>query len=152
MDTLRLRIGKTDDPVAGIADAVEIFINGRNLVDLAKEVELPFAARDGAGHLAGNYIGLPPEDVFSPSRRLLGEPQDRYDDWGGKIPVLGCGCGVVGCWPLQVRIKARNDLVVWDDFEQPHRRRWKHDALGPFAFEREEYEAALRRIPGAEMT
>lgn len=145
MNALRLKIGCRNDPAGGIVDAVDVFVDGGNLVDLAREVELPFAARDRNHHLAGDYVGLPPEAVYAPSRRLLGEPEDRWDDWEGRISLLGCGCGSVGCWPLQAKIMARNDVVVWDDFVQPHRRRWRHEALGPFTFDRSEYEAALRR-------
>ena len=147
MDTIRFKVGKRDDPADGLVDAVGIFINGRNLVDMVREVELPFAAREGKPHLAGNYVGLPVEAVLFPSRRLLGDGEECHDDWGGRISVLGCGCGVVGCWPLQVVIDATEDDVTWSGFEQPHRRRWDHDGLGPFVFDRDEYEAALRRPP-----
>ncbi len=147
MDTLHFEIGKREDPAEGLVDAVDIFINERDLIDLTKEVELPFASRDGNPDLAGSYVGLPIEAIFMPSRRLLGEPEEGWDDWEGMISVFGCGCGVVGCWPLHVRITVQNDVVVWDDFKQPHRRRWRHDRLGPFVFERKEYEAALRRAP-----
>lgn len=147
MDTLRLEIGQREDPADGVVDAVGIFINGRNLVDMVREVELPFAASEGRTRLAGKYVGLPVEAVLFPSRRLLGDREERYDDWGGRISVLGCGCGVVGCWPLRVVIDATEDHVTWSGFEQPHRRRWDHDALGPFVFDRDEYEAALRGAP-----
>lgn len=147
MDTLHFEIGKREDPAEGLVDAVNIFINERDLIDLTKEVELPFASRDGNPDRAGSYVGLPIEAIFMPSRRLLGEPEEGWDDWEGMISVFGCGCGVVGCWPLHVRITVQNDVVVWDDFKQPHRRRWRHDRLGPFVFERKEYEAALRRAP-----
>lgn len=151
MDALHLRIGKRDDPAEGIVGAVEVFVNGLDLRDLAGEAEFPFAAREGTPHLAGDYVGLPAEAVFWPSRRLLGEPEDSWDDWEGRISVLGCGCGVVGCWPLQARIVAHKDVVVWDDFVQPHRPRWDHPELGPFAFDRGAYEAELRRAPTSRM-
>ncbi|QIN82350.1 hypothetical protein GBA63_06555 [Rubrobacter tropicus] len=145
MDTIRFEVDRTDTPAWGPIDTVDIFVNGRSLLDLVREVELPFATRDGRPDRAGSYVGLPAEAIFMPSRRLLGVPDDRYDDWEGRISVLGCG--VVGCWPLHARITVQDDAVVWDDFEQPHRRRWRHDRLGPFVFEREEYEAALRGAP-----
>lgn len=147
MDTLHFEIGKREDPAAGLVDAVNIFINGCNLVDMVREVELPFAASEGRPHLAGKYVGLPLEAILFPSRRLLGDREERYDDWGDRISVLGCGCGVVGCWPLQVVIAATEDRVTWSGFEQPHRRRWDHGALGPFVFDRNEYEAALQGAP-----
>jgi hypothetical protein len=43
-------------------------------VDILREVELTFAAREGKPDLARSYAGLPPEDIFLPSSRLLGEP------------------------------------------------------------------------------
>ena len=56
-------------------DAADIFVNGRNLEVIVKEIELPFAAREGRPHLAGSYAGLPPGEMLRPSRRLLGHPE-----------------------------------------------------------------------------
>jgi hypothetical protein len=145
MDEIRFEVGKRDDPVGGIVDAVAVFVNGRNLTEIMREIELPFAARDGKPDLAGSYVGLPPEAVFLPSQRLLGRPEEHYDDWRGKIAVLGCGCGVVGCWPLLVKITTEEERVFWNNFEQPHRRRWHYDALGPFVFDRSQYLDKLQR-------
>jgi len=149
VDTLHFEIGKREDPAAGLIDAVGIFINDHNLVDTVRKVELPFASRDGRPHRAGSYVGLPPEEMFHPSRRLLGEPETYYDtDYlDGRLAVLGCGCGEVGCWPLLVRISVTEDRVTWGDFEQPHRKGWRYSRLGPFVFERGAYERALRGEP-----
>ena len=143
MDAIRFEVRRTDTPAWGPVEVADAFINERNLVDLARKVELPFATRDGRPHGAGSYVALPVEAVFLPTRRLLGEPEERWDDWEGRISVLGCGCGVVGCWPLQATITARENVVVWEDFRQPHRRRWRYDALGPFVFDRKQYEEQL---------
>jgi hypothetical protein len=145
MDEIRFEIGERDDPAHGMVEAVVIFVNDRDLTGIAREVELPFAARDGRPELAGDYAGLPPEAVFLPSQRLLGRPEERYNDRSDKISILGCGCGVVGCWPLRVKITPSEDTVLWDDFEQPHRRHWRHEALGPFVFDRAQYTSALGR-------
>jgi len=149
MDEIRFEIGERDDPADGVVETVVIFVNDRDLTEIAREVELPFAVRDGKPEIAGNYVGLPPEAVFLPSQRLLGRPEVRYDDHGGKIAVLGCGCGVVGCWPLRVNITLRGGTVLWEDFEQPHRRHWRHDEMGPFVFDRTRYASALGRGSGA---
>jgi hypothetical protein len=145
VDTLRFEIGEREDPADGIVDAVNVFVNGRNLVDILREVELPFAAREGKPHLAGSYVGLPPEDVFLPSPRLLGEPATYYDSPEGKIAVFGCVCGEPGCWPFRVRITLREDVVIWSGFEQPHRSTWRYDELQPFVFDRMQYVSALNR-------
>jgi hypothetical protein len=52
---------------------VDVLVNGRNLVASLRQVELPYAAREGKPDLAGSYVGLPPEGDFLPSLRLLGE-------------------------------------------------------------------------------
>lgn len=147
MDTIRFEIGERCDPVAGSVDAVAAFVNGRNLVDILREVELPFATREGKPDLAGSYVGLPPEEIFLPSLRLLGEPATYYDYFDGKIAVLGCVCGEVGCWPFLVRITIRDDVVLWSDFEQPHRA-WRYDEMRPFVFDLAQYLSALDRQAG----
>jgi hypothetical protein len=149
VDTIRFEIGKREDPSDGLVDAVNIFVNDRNLVDILREVELPFRAQEGKPRLADKYVGLPPEHVFLPSPRLLGEPvmYYDYDSSQGKIPILGCGCGDVGCWPFWISIKLRDDVVIWDDFEQPHRRAWRYDEMRPFVFDRAQYLSALDRKP-----
>ncbi len=142
MDEIRFEICERDDPVDGTVEAVVVFVNDRDLTGIAREVELPFAARDGKPELAGNHVGLPPETVFLPSHRLLGRTEGD-DDWNGKFTALGCG--VVGCWPLLVKITSRESTVLWSDFEQPHRGHWRFDGLGSFVFDRARYTSALRR-------
>lgn len=147
MDRILFRKQPNDDGV----NELRIVINGRDLIELVREVELPFARREGNKSIAGSYAGLiGDERLLPPSKHFLGEPSQRgycYDD---KVMVLGCDCGIAGCWPLICRITADETSVVWSDFEQPHRSSgralpaWEYAALGPFEFEREEYEAALR--------
>jgi hypothetical protein len=147
VDTIRFEISEIEVPAWGLIDSVDIFVNDRNLVDIVREVELPFAARGGKPRLAGTYIGLLAEDVFLPSPRLLGEPVKfyDYDSSNGKIAVLGCVCGDVGCWPFRVRIELREDVVIWDGFEQPHQPKWRYDQTNPFVFDRTQYLSALDR-------
>ena len=78
---------------------------------------------------------------------MFGDPATYYDYnyLDGKIAVLGCVCGEVGCWPFRVRITLQEDVVVWDGFEQPHRRTWRYDELRPFVFDRTQYLSALER-------
>lgn len=153
MDTLGLSTGRismgqfwSDDD--RVVDVVSIFINDRNMIDLIRELELPFARREGHPDLAGSYLGLPPDVMLFPSRYLLGEGEDFWDD-DGKVSLYGCVCGEVGCWPLRATVTVTLDTVVWSDFEQPHRgpdypvEYWKYDHFGPFVFNRAQYEAQL---------
>lgn len=136
MEEIHFEIGERDDPVDGTGETVVIFVNDRDLPGITREVELPFAARDGKPELAGNHVGLPPETVFLPSHRLLGRTEGRDDDWDGKFAVLGCGCGVVGCWPLRVKTTPREATSLWHDCKQPQHRHWRQDGLEPLIFSR----------------
>jgi hypothetical protein len=141
MDKIRFEIGERDDPVDGTGETVVIFVNDRDLPGITREVELPFAARDGKPELAGNHVGLPPETVFLPSHRLLGRTKGRDEDWDGKFTVLGCG--VVGCWPLRVKTTPREATSLWHDCKQPQHRHWRQDGLEPLIFGRTPYTSAL---------
>ncbi|MBH0774701.1 hypothetical protein [Nocardia bovistercoris] len=68
---------------------------------------------------------------------------------GQKIPVLACSCGELGCWPLLTRISLTGDLVVWDYFEQPYRTARDYTAFGPFLFDRDQYDKAVRVLGAA---
>ena len=65
MDQIQFQIDRRHDPVDGIVDAVSIFINGRDLVQIVREMESPFAVLDGKPDLARSYVGLSPNEVFS---------------------------------------------------------------------------------------
>lgn len=49
----------------------------------------------------------------------------------------------MGCWPFRVGIRLREDVVIWDDFQQPHRPSWDYVGLRPFVFDRREYVSEL---------
>lgn len=134
----------------GVTEAIDILIDGRNLIDMAREVEEPFAAAEGHPDLAGNYVGLPASDIDAALETFL-EARDDYTGRAGWNAVLICaGCGEPGCWPLTVRITFAEETVTWGDFEQPHRSApegphmpWRYDKLGPFVFDRRQYERAV---------
>lgn len=132
---------------------IQIRINGRDLVDLVRIVEHPFADREGAPSIAGAYAGLPPdESTCPPSRHFFGEPSTALYRYGHKTQILGCDCGEVGCWPFLCLIEVNQGCVTWSQFEQPHRRgtgtqcAWTYEELGPFEFDVGQYEHALEAL------
>ena len=127
----------------GAFPVVTIWINGRRLQDLARDVEQPFAAAEGKVQLAGDYAGLRPSVMAAGSKHFLGEPVEVWFEDGDTV-LLGCTCGEPGCWPLTARIQVTDTTVTWNDFRNGHRP-WDLSALGPFAFDRREYEDALAR-------
>ena len=139
MDILSLYLKKHQD----WSSLVEIDINGISLLDMIQKIELPFASKDEQPELAGHYEYLPRDAVVPPSMHLFGEPEEIYWVDDEKVAVLFCECGDPGCWPLIVRIKVEDNQVIWSDFEQPHRPDWDYTELGPFTFNRAQYEEQL---------
>jgi hypothetical protein len=62
----------------------------------------------------------------------------------GKLWLLGCDCGEVGCWPLEATVKVGEQTITWSDFRQPYREKRSYDGFGPFVFDRENYQRAVR--------
>jgi len=121
-------------------------------VMLTKLVE-QFEYRHGLTDPAGGYDGLIPEFFrYSPlDMYFLGEPETFHVAGApGRIFILGCECGEVGCWPLTCLINASGSDVVWHNFEQPHRPARDYSSFGPFVFELRQYEEALRSLPSIE--
>ncbi|MFC7616095.1 hypothetical protein ACFQV2_24110 [Actinokineospora soli] len=67
---------------------------------------------------------------------------------GTRVPLLGCSCGDLGCWPLLAHVGVADGRVVWDLFEQPFRPDRDYDRFGPFRFDLRQYRDALAE-PGA---
>lgn len=125
-------------------DVARILVNGKDLAELAGDVERPFASAEGHPEIAGQYQGLAWHEVAAPSRHLLGEPLAwTMADENERVTLLGCECGEAGCWPLVARIELDDETVRWSNFAQPHRPTWRYDSLGPFTFDRRAYEEAL---------
>ncbi len=147
MDSLRL---DTQNNPEG-ATEVLIYINERNLIEILREFERPFALREGHPTLAGGYAGLPPSSVAVPSTHFLGQAKPWYT-YGNKVSVLECECGCAGCWPFLVKITITPNQVSWSDFEQPHRGvnaasgYWDYIELTSFVFDRAQYEAELAHL------
>ncbi|MGW3018540.1 hypothetical protein [Streptomyces longwoodensis] len=87
--------------------------------------------------LLTQHAGLPTTE-FAPAHFLTP---------GDSTPVLGCSCGIWGCWPLLAAVGVTADSVTWTGFRQPHRPLWGTLPLGPFTFARAPYERALASAP-----
>jgi len=108
-------------------------VNGIPLTELvmAFEREKGYEPVGGYGGIIPQYFKYGPLD-----RYYLGLfEQDSYFSRLGRVYLLGCGdCGEVGCWPLMARVTESSESVVWDCFEQPHRRERDYSSFGPFTF------------------
>lgn len=150
MDTIRFSVEKADRGEAG--STVAIWINGRNFLEIVRDFEMPFAIKEGHPNMAGQYAQLPPADIPDLWSHFHDDTLPYFSE-DNKIYLFVCGCGTPGCWPLQAYIDVDENTVIWSDLEQPHRREysrashWRYDELGPFVFDRDQYEEALKSLP-----
>jgi hypothetical protein len=75
----------------------------------------------------------------------MGEPDEVEfgDEFGdGETILLGCVCGEPSCWPLTAQVEVGDATVTWTGFRTGHRD-WDLSGLGPFVFDRHQYETAL---------
>lgn len=119
-------VEETTDGQVGVVP----FVDGTSLVDLvdAYETHRRYAPAGGYAGLSPSSFDLRPEPTTEPAR----------------VWLLGCDCGEAGCWPLTASVQVVDDVVVWSDFEQPHRPNWDYDGFGPFRFDRTQYDAAVQ--------
>jgi hypothetical protein len=141
---------------------IQLRVNRTGLIDLVREVELPYAQLEfdtriaaGAapdeigqrGSLAGDYLYPDSDHIFLPSRNLLGAAYQHGfrtapdDPRNRKSLLLQCTCGIADCWFLLATITVRDITVEWSDFCQFHRD-WRYD-IGPLIFDRASYESQL---------
>src|SRR4051794_39068212 len=120
---------------------VEIVLDGVGLIDRLRQIERPFAEREGSPQLAGEYAWLSARTTFLPSRHFLGDTRPCLRD-GEDVVLLVCPCGCEGCWDFVCRISVAAETVTWDGFRQVHRR-WDYSSLGRLVFDRQQYEHAL---------
>lgn len=120
---------------------ISILVNSLPLEDLAREIELPFAEAEGHPKLAGDYLGLSWGDIGEDPGHFLGSPTAVWFEDGDTV-LMGCPCGEWGCWPLSADISIEDASVTWAHFRNGHRD-WDLTGLGPFTFDRSQYESAL---------
>jgi hypothetical protein len=120
---------------------VRILIDGIDFRELARRHEAPIATAAGTPELAGAYE-YRSTTTFSPDL-FYGKDPTTADDNPNRVTLMGCGCGVIECWPLLATIDVRDQYVRWHSFRQPHRPAWRYDGFGPFAFDRSQYDRAI---------
>ena len=150
MNTFQIQIQESISEGGTKYDEVRLFIDGRDLIDMLKEFERPFAEREGSPDIAGAYSGLPAK--YASGEYLLGMKKSIYGENRDKISLLECTCGCGGCWPFAAKVTVLENSVIWSDFEQPHRTiksaaaLWDYSEFGPFEFARKEYEQELSKL------
>lgn len=139
MDTLDFRSSTSNFVAAGTeVETVCPTINGRSLIELLVEYELPMCQAEGSPGIAGAYAGIAADHLRQAlvSAQLNGEP----------VEILVCReCGFDGCWDMKVMVVEENARIVWKGFCNEHRA-WDYSRLGPFVFSKQMYTDALEKL------
>ena len=119
---------------------VEIYINNENLREKVYDVELPFAEADKRAGIAGHagHATITPSELYS----SLHDDYLEYD----YVPIFGCGCGIVDCWPFEVAIDVGEKVVTWYGFNMYPRENWDYSKLGSFVFDKKQYFKEVDRL------
>ena len=64
----------------------------------------------------------------------------------GTVPLVDCRCQCEGCWPIDVKIIRTASVVKWKNFRNGHRPSWPYSELGPFCFDRRNYDEEIAKI------
>ena len=122
--------------------AVEIYINGREFVDILKECEKPFADSEGHPNLAGSYGHNVPKILYCALSEAVKE--GTYSNKYGAELLCCRDCGIPGCWSVLAMISEDDDFVYWKSFSHNHRKMWKYDLS--FRFVKADYEKEMEKL------
>ncbi len=117
-------------------DVCDIYINGERFIDMIKRDE---SKQGYPKSICGWYVGLSARDVLLPYNRVfIDNKTDFLVEDDGRVRTLACGgCGMDECATLLVRIEANDDQVIWSEIGK------NTGEVGPFTFNRQQYEKAL---------
>lgn len=132
-----------------------ITIDGRKLLDIIREIELPYAEEEGRlakkegvaeededySDLAGAYGHLSAKVLFDNLKTGISDCGSSHDE---RVYLFCCGdCGEIFCWTVSMKVRMDEHYVYWYDFKHEHRN-WEYNLS--YTFEKTAYEAALRKL------
>lgn len=126
-------------------DCVNFYVNGRSFIEMVVG-ELRKESND-VSEAGYGYVGLDPKHILVPYSNILIQP-DKSESYlkeeNGKILIARCeGCGEALCGGFAIRITVAENRVIWDQIGYWHDTRVE-GVIGPFEFDRKEYEQMLR--------
>lgn len=121
---------------------VIVTINGEPLLELIRQREQSFAAKEGQASIAGSYAYLSLidfEELFLDAALEADLAQDKRD-----VVLLGCPCGIWGCWYLALKAKFEADTIRFSDFTNPRRKDWRYGL--EFKFDRVSFMSEISKV------
>ena len=114
-------------------DYCEIYINGKNFIEIVKEAEAPFFCE-----IAGAYS-------FASVIKTYWFLDSFYDNPNSFNCILICECGEIMCWDLNAKREKTKDTIIWRDFAH-NSSKVKCDYNLYFEFERKNYYEELNKL------
>ena len=141
MDSIKFYLNDYDMKGEGLTKVV-VTINDKPLLELIRQRERSFAAKDGQASVAGGYAYLSLidfEELFLRAALEADLAQDERD-----VVLLGCPCGIWDCWYLALKIKFEADTIRFSDFTNPRRKNWRYGL--EFKFDRVSFVGEISKI------
>ena len=117
-----------DDPArTGTYPGVEYYINGIPLLDMIREIELPYCEQEGLPELVCAYSLNSKETMCRQFARALEPPKYEGAD---EVALYSCAaCGICDCWSVCCCFREDGGYILMKDFFHNHRN-WEY----PFEF------------------
>lgn len=123
---------------------VVVTINDKPLLELIRQREQSFAAKDGQASIAGDYAYLSLIDfkklfldALLPNGQLAASSERS-------VVLLGCPCGIWDCWYLALKIKFEANAVKFTDLTNLRRKDWRYEL--EFKFDRVSFVSEISKI------
>ena len=143
MDSIKFYLNDYDMNGEGLTEVV-VKINGEPLLELIRQREQSFAAKDGQASIAGDYAYLSLIDF----KKLFLDallPNGQLAASGERsVVLLGCPCGIWSCWYLALKIKFEENAVKFTDFTNLRRKDWQYGL--EFKFDRVSFVSEISKI------
>ncbi len=143
MDSIKFYLNDYDMKGEGLTEVV-VTINDKPLLELIRQRERSFAAKDGQASVAGDYAYLSLIDfkklfldALLPNRQLAASDERS-------VVLLGCPCGIWDCWYLALKAKFEADTIRFSDFTNPRRKDWRYGL--EFKFDRVSFVSEISKI------
>ena len=118
--------------------AVEIYINGKEIIDIFKEIETPFAKKENNPNLAGAYGHKQVDEL------LHDLTESDYCKNYGVVFVVCSDCGIDGCWGVSAFVSEDDKYVYFKNFKHNHRKDWIYPIS--YQFTKENYYSELQKL------
>lgn len=124
-----------------LPDVVEIYIDGVEIAEIFRKIEVPYCEQEGHPNLAGDYGHITAKELY---RDLIeATTEDSFSYELGVYPVCCGGCGEPGCWSVTFHVRESDEFVWWYGFEHEHRN-WEYNL--EFKFLKSDYLKEMNKL------